>query len=114
MTSKAPRHIRFRLLNVNDNIGVKIRFWFTERNRKDVYADNTLVKATNTGVDANGKLTVLRATGTDNPAKQAVGRLNVTLFEMYEAVSDSLTSVTIISIKWLWNSSVYLLKRQID
>jgi hypothetical protein len=63
LTSKAPKHLRFRLLNTDEDKGVKIRFWYAERNRKDVYADNTLVRSTNTGTDKNGKLAILRATG---------------------------------------------------
>ena len=54
-TSVTPEKLRYRLLNVEADEGIKLTLWYSRSNRLDVYVDDVYVKATNVRIDSNGR-----------------------------------------------------------
>lgn len=63
MSSVMPKNMRYRLLNVEQDQGIKLTVWYSRSNRLDVYVDDKLVMATNAQVDDKGRYTTTMPKG---------------------------------------------------
>lgn len=54
-TSVTPKHMRYRLLNVDHDEGIKLTVWYSRSNRLDVFLDDIYIMATNARLDGNGR-----------------------------------------------------------
>ncbi|XP_060603397.1 fibrocystin-L-like isoform X3 [Ruditapes philippinarum] len=54
-TSIIPKHMRYRLLNVNANEGIKLTVWCSRPNRLDVFVNGQFKTATNVRIDSNNR-----------------------------------------------------------
>jgi len=62
-TGTTPEKMRYRLLNVDANQGVKLTVWYSRPNRLDVFVDGQYVIATNARIDANDRYIISMPTG---------------------------------------------------
>jgi hypothetical protein len=54
-TSIIPKHMRYRLLNVNASEGIKLTVWCSRPNRLDVFVNGQFKTATNVRIDSNNR-----------------------------------------------------------
>ncbi|XP_053388767.1 fibrocystin-L-like isoform X2 [Mercenaria mercenaria] len=54
-TRTTPRHVRYSILNVGPNEGIKLTVWYSGPNRLDVFVDGEFAIATNARIDKNGR-----------------------------------------------------------
>ncbi|XP_052286416.1 fibrocystin-L-like [Dreissena polymorpha] len=64
-TSTTPEKMRYRLLNVGPNEGVKLTVWYSRPNRLDLFVDGVYKMATNAHIDGNGRYIIKMPTGNE-------------------------------------------------
>ncbi|XP_052805044.1 fibrocystin-L-like isoform X2 [Mya arenaria] len=64
-TGTTPEKMRYRLLNVDPEEGVKLTVWYSRPNRLDVFVDGVYKIATNARIDSNGRYITSMPTGNE-------------------------------------------------
>ncbi|KAL4228989.1 Fibrocystin-L [Mactra antiquata] len=64
-TSTTPKHMRYRLLNVDPTEAIKLTVWYSRPNRLDVFVDGVFHIATNARIGANDRYIISMPTGNE-------------------------------------------------